>query len=238
MALPAQQHVGPLHVVDHAEPLRRPFVQRHLGLDALGDLGHALGVEPGDDLVVVDQQRRALVTEAGAGAEVDADAAVGAHLAAPHAQAPAQIRQQFGIAEHAVGDVVAEQDAQGTHRPGVEETVEADHALDLRQRQPELARDEHQHGARQPAELLLRLAQDLHQRVRVTAVARQQRVDGLGAGGGCSRCRTGNQGHGDQLPRRKNRRRLQGILRDRAAPDPVLHQGGRCPGATPCRPCS
>ena len=45
----------------------RPLRHRHAAADQLGHLRHARRVQPGDHLVVIDQQRRALVAQAGAG---------------------------------------------------------------------------------------------------------------------------------------------------------------------------
>jgi hypothetical protein len=125
--------------------------------------------------VVVDQQCRALVTQAGAGAAGHADQAVLADTAGRYAQAAAQVCHQRLAAEHAVGDVVAEQDSVLTHRLGVEETVEAGHALHMGQAQAQPGRDVGQRLARQPTVHCLQLAQDLHQRMWVAPMTPQQR---------------------------------------------------------------
>ena len=171
----SEQHVGAPDLVVDVEPLGRPLLDRNLLLDQFGDPGDTLAIEPRHDLVVVDQQRRTLVAQPGAGAAVDADQAVGAGLPGLDAQPRAQVGHQRLAAEHAVGDVVAEQDAVAAHRPGMEEAVEAGHAFDLGQAQLKLFGKPCQHATRQPAFARLHLAQDLHQGVRIRAVARRRR---------------------------------------------------------------
>ena len=150
-----QQHVGAADMVLHLEPFGRPLRHRHAAADQRGHLRHARGIQPGDDLVVVDQQRRALVAQAGAGGGVHADQPVLADAAGRHAQAAAQVGHQRLAAEQTVGDVVAEQDAVLAHRLGVEEAVEAGHALHLGQRQAQAGGHLGQRRARQPAVLRL-----------------------------------------------------------------------------------
>ena len=151
-------------------------------------------------MVMVDEQCRPLVAEAGARREVDAHAIVRTDLAALHAEAPAQIEEQRLVAEHAIGDVVAEEHPVAADGAIVEEAVEARDALDVCEREPERVGDGRLHVARQPAVHRLRFTQDLHERVRVTAAPRQQRVEGLGLPRAGGRCRARNGAHPGGLP--------------------------------------
>ena len=163
----AEQHVGTAHLVVDAEPLGGPQRDRRVRVDQLGELVDALLVEAREHVVVVDQQRRPLVAETGAGGRRDADAPVRANFAGLHPQGAAQPLHQCLAAKQAVGDVVAEEHVPAAHRPKVEEAVEARHTLDHRKRQPEFACQVGQQRARQPAVRRLRLAQQLHERGRV-----------------------------------------------------------------------
>ena len=171
-----QQHVGAANLVVDFEPCRRPAGHRHAGENQRGHLRHAGGVHARDDLVVVDQQRRALAAQTGARGALHSDQPVGAQPARHDAQAPAQVGHQRLAAEHAVGDVVAEQHAVGTHRLGVQEAVETGHAFDLGKAPAEPGGQLTEIVSRQPAVQRLQLAQHLHQRVRIATVARHQRL--------------------------------------------------------------
>jgi hypothetical protein len=166
-------------VVVDGEPWRGPLQYRHLGADQLGHLRHPRCVEPCDHMAVVDEQRRTLVAQARARGAVHAHQAVGADLAGRYAQPSAQISHQGHAAQHAVGDVVAEQHAVAAHRPGVKKAVEAGHTFHVGQGQLQFAGDYTEQVPRQPAHLLLRLTQDLNQRMRVAPVAGEHLVQGL-----------------------------------------------------------
>ena len=129
----AEQHIGTLDVVLHIEPLGRPLRHRHARADQLGHLRHAGAVEPGHDLMVIDEQGRALVAQAGARGFIHAHDSVVAEPPGRHTQVPAEISHQRLTAEQAVSDVVAEQDAVDTDGLGVEETIETRHALHMGQ---------------------------------------------------------------------------------------------------------
>jgi len=58
-----------------------------------------------------------------------------------HRQAPAQVGHERLGAQHAVGDVVAEEHTVLTDGPGMKEAVEACNTFHLGQRQAELAGD-------------------------------------------------------------------------------------------------
>ena len=131
--------------------------------DQLGDSRHAGRVQPGDDVVVVHQQCRSLVAQAGAGGGRDAELVVGADLARFDAQASAQVGHQGNAAQHAVGDVVAEQQAVTADRLGVQKAVEAGHATHLGQGQAQRLRYLAQGAGGQPAEFGLKLTQDLNE---------------------------------------------------------------------------
>jgi hypothetical protein len=169
----------------HLHPFGRPLGGRQLALDAVGDRVHPLLGQAGDDLVVVDQQGRALVSQTGAGAGRHADPSVRPHRARRHPQAPAQALHQGHAAQHAVGDVVAEQHPVLAHRGQVQKAVEAGHALDIGHGAPGGLGNGHQGLAGQPALLRLQFSQDLHEGLGLVGVARQHGADG------------GFQGHGD-----------------------------------------
>jgi len=112
----AEQHIGAANVVVHLEPVRGPLRHRHLLQHPFGQLRNSFAIEPGDDMVVVDQQRRALIAQAGTGARGDTAQPIVAGLVGLDAQTCAQVGHQRLAAEHAVGDVVAEQRC-GTGQP-------------------------------------------------------------------------------------------------------------------------
>ena len=80
-----QQRAGAPDIVLDVEKLGRPVVERRARLDQLGDRVDSRCVETRDG-DVVDQHRRPLVAHAGAGGQIDADEAVGGHLAALDAE--------------------------------------------------------------------------------------------------------------------------------------------------------
>ena len=87
----------------------------------------------------VDQQAGPLVTQAGAGGEVDGDQTLLGQVSPLHPEPGAQVFQQILVAAHAVGDVVGEQHAVAAHRPQVKKTVKPRHPLDSRARHVEAA---------------------------------------------------------------------------------------------------
>ena len=108
---PVGEHdVRAAHVVLHDEELRRPVRDRHPRQDQVADARDAL-VGQGRDRDAVDQQRRALVAEAGARGSPDAHEAVLGNLAGFDPEPVAERLHQALVAGHAVGDVVGEQDA-------------------------------------------------------------------------------------------------------------------------------
>jgi hypothetical protein len=142
--------------------------------DAVDALGRHAGHRP-----AVDQQRRPLVAHAGAGSRIDADQPVLGNLAALDPQPVAQAIHQLDAAQHAVGDVVREEHAIATDRLQVEKRVKTGDPLDARARQPDRPGDRGQRRRRQVAQRFLRLAQNLHQHSRVTAVTVDDRLQQL-----------------------------------------------------------
>ena len=130
------------------------------------------------DGLAIDQHRRALVAQAGAGRGGDADQPVFRHLAGLDPQLAAQGIEQLGVAEHAVGDVVGEQHPVAAHRAGVEKTVEAGDALDPGAGDVEPRRDAGQDRGRQPAGDVLGVDEDLQQAGRIVPVSLQDAVEG------------------------------------------------------------
>jgi hypothetical protein len=128
-------------------------------------------VQAGDDLMVIDQQRRSLIAEAGARAAVDTEATLRIHLPGLNTQALAQALEQRIAAEHAVGDVVGKQHPYLAHRLRVQKAVEARHAFDMGTGQAQFSADISQQFTRQPVGLRLGFAQDLHQRMGVASPA-------------------------------------------------------------------
>ena len=147
----AKQHIGPADVVLHLKPRGWPLRHWHTRADQLGHVRHPGGVQPGEHLMVVDQQGRPLIAQPGAGGPLHADLAIGTELTGYDPQALAQVGQQCLAAQQAVGHVVAEQHAVGADRPGVQEAVKTSHPLHLRQRQAKRAGDLAQGVWRQPA---------------------------------------------------------------------------------------
>jgi hypothetical protein len=95
-------------VVVDLEVFGGPQLERALLADQFGDLVDAPVAELADG-AAIDEHRRALVAQAGAGGGGDADQAVLGQVAGLDPQLAAQGVQQLGVAEHAVGDVVGEQ---------------------------------------------------------------------------------------------------------------------------------
>jgi hypothetical protein len=149
--------------------------------------------------VVVDQECRALVAQAGAGGLVHADQAVGAQPTGRHAQTAAEVGHQDLAAEQAVGDVVAEQHAVGAHRVGMEEAVEPRHPFHMGQGQAERGGKLAQDVARQPAVRGLQLAQDLHQRMGFATPVGERGRQGSDWIGRVWRVGV----HGDVIPKRR-----------------------------------
>ena len=151
-----------------------------MGAHQVSQFDDTLAVQTRQHLVLVDEHRRALVTEACARRETHADQAVGTDLPARHAQSPAQLGSQPAAAAHAVGDVVAPQQVIAADRAQVEKAVETGHAFDDGRSQADAGSHPRQHFARQPVRAGLHLAQDLHQRVAALPPAAERGVYGLG----------------------------------------------------------
>ena len=126
---------------------------------------------------VVDQHRRPLIAHAGAGRRVDADEAVLGGLAAFDPELPAHVLEELHVAQHPVGDVVAEQHPVAAARLRVQERIEAGDAFDLGARQAHDLLHPVDRLRRNPVAGLLHLAQDLHEVVRVAAMALEHRID-------------------------------------------------------------
>ena len=176
--MPPQQNIGPTDIADHLEELARPLRQRDLPVHPFDDPVQARLVQAGER-VAVDQRRRPLIAHAGAGGRPDRDYAIGAGLADPDAQPVAEIVQQLTVAQHPVGDVVAEQDVVGTTRRGVEEGIELGDAVHLDWGNIEFLGDPLQGFGRQPGQAILHVAQNLQQPGGQTAMALNDIVNGL-----------------------------------------------------------
>ena len=160
-----QQDVATADVVGHREPLGRPRRQRLAGADAIAQ-GVGTGVVEGGQAAAVDQHRRPLVAHADARGGVGADQAVLGQQAGLDPQVAADAIHQPRHAQHAVDDVVREQQAITADRTGMQEAVEAGHALDARPRQAEAGGEPGQRLRRQMAEHLLQPDQHLQQVLR------------------------------------------------------------------------
>jgi hypothetical protein len=125
-------------------------------------------------MVVVDQQSGALVAQPGARSGGHAHPPISANLTACDAQSLAQIAHQRLVAQHAVCNVVAEQNAVLSNWLGMKETIEPGDALHMGQGQAKRIRDVAQGFARQPALKGLKLTQYLNQRMWGVLVTRQQ----------------------------------------------------------------
>ena len=132
--------------------------------------------QSGHHLVVVDQQGRALVAQAGTRGGGHADTAIRTHDAGLQLEPRAQCLQQGLAAQHAVSDVVAEQHAVLAYRLRVQETVKTGHALHMGQWQMQRFGDLAQGRARDPVLLCLHFAQHLHQAVWRLLMAREKRI--------------------------------------------------------------
>ena len=128
-------------------------------------------------MVLVNQQRRALIAQACAGGKAHTGQGAGLVCAWPDVQALAEVPCQRPIAQHAISDVVAPQQVEGRYGFQVEEAVKAGDTFHNGGRQTDAAGNLRQDGARQPMGLFLHFAQDLHQGVSMPAMAVQHRVN-------------------------------------------------------------
>ena len=170
----AKQDVAPPDVVLDREELRRPVVKRHFAADQLADAVDAFDRQSGQR-TAIDERCRPLVAHAGAGRGIDADQAILGGLAALEPELVAQPLAQIDAAEHAVGDVVREQESISAGRGGVQEGIEAGDALHMGPREFQFPGDRRQRLGNQIAKCALRLAQDLHQRDRIPPVGCEDR---------------------------------------------------------------
>ena len=161
-----QQRAGAPDIVLDVEKLGRPVVERRARLDQLGDRVDSRFAETRHG-EVVDQHRRPLVAHAGARGQIDADEAVGGHLAALDAETAEQTFEQRLIALHPVGDVVGDKQPIGAAGLVIEEGVERHHAFDAVDGNLQPLRNFALGLARKPAQRGLRFAHDLHQVERV-----------------------------------------------------------------------
>ncbi len=168
----AKQDVRPAHVVLHDEELRGPLRERRAGEDQLADLFDALAGQR-RNRAPVDEERGSLVAHAGARRPADADEPVLGHLAGLDPEPVAHRLHQALAASHPIGDVVGEQHPVGALRVDDQERVEARHTRHPRVRDAQQPRDQRERGTRQAAELLLDLAQHLHEARRVVSPMRQ-----------------------------------------------------------------
>ena len=129
-----EQDVGAADVVVDGEQLARPLRHRQFLQHQFGDLVEPFAAQA-RNRPAVRQQRRTLVAQAGAGGGVDRNQAVLGDMAALRPQFVAQVGEQILVAQHAVGDVVGEQQPVLAGRFGMQEAVEADDAFDAGARQ-------------------------------------------------------------------------------------------------------
>ncbi len=171
-----QHDVLAADVVVDPEEFRRPRRHRGRGANQLADRVDARLRQTGD-CDVVDEHRRSLVAHSGAGRGVDADEAVLGDLPALDPELPAHVLEQLHVAQHPIGDVVAEQHPIPAARLRVQERIEAGDAFDLGARQAHDFLHPVDGFRRDPVAGLLHLAQDLHEVARVFPVAPEHRVD-------------------------------------------------------------
>ncbi len=165
-----------------AEVRRRPLGQRHLAADEIAHFVHARRGEP-RDRAAVDEERRPLVAKARARGRVHAHQPVLGNLALLDPEVAAQAIEQREAPQHAVGDVVAEEDAVEPARPDREERIERRDAQDLGPWQVEACLDAVDRLRRDPAAFLLDFAQHLQQLVGIVPVPGHRR----GGDSGCVR---------------------------------------------------
>ena len=168
----AEQDVRTAYVVPHEEELLGPFGERRAGEDQLADLLDALAGQ-GWNRAPVDEQRGSLVAHPRARGPTDADEPVLGHLAGLDPEPVAHRLYQALATGHPVGDVVGEQHSVSAVRIDDQERVEARDTSDPRVRDAQQPRDQRERGTRQAAELLLDLAQHLHEAGRVVSPMRQ-----------------------------------------------------------------
>ena len=165
----AEQRIAPVDAVFNREPGFRPVGHRHTLLDQTRHRVDALGRDTRHG-AAVDQQRRPLVAQAGAGGGAHAGQTVWRHFARLQPQALTQTLHQHGGAQHAVGDVVGEQHPVCAHRLGVQEAVEARRAFHGHTGQAQPVGHGGQDFGRQPAAQVLHLVQDLQQAMGSTVM--------------------------------------------------------------------
>ena len=183
--LGAQQDVGAADLVVPVKPFGRPIRHRGLVFNQCGHVRNTRRRQTRNHLVVVDQRRRALVAHTGAGRCGDAHPAIRTHGIGRDAQAHAQVLHQRLTAQHAVGDVVAEQYPVLAYGLRMEKAVKAGHAFHVSQRKAQPIGHRFQAAAGKPVLVSLQLAQHLHQPMGRVVMPVQQRiniVDGMAHG--------------------------------------------------------
>ena len=81
-----EQNVAAPHLVVHLHPVRGPVGQGHLAEHPISQFAHTLAVHPRDYMLLVDQQRGALIAQAGARGKAHAGQAVGTNSPRGHFQ--------------------------------------------------------------------------------------------------------------------------------------------------------
>jgi acyl dehydratase len=173
-----QQGIAPPDMVLDQKILARPVVERHLRPNEFAEAIDTLGRQAGDR-PAIDQQRRPLITQAGAGRRIDAEQPILGNLAPFDPQLVAQAVEQFDAAQHTVGDVVREQHAITADGRQMQKRIEAGNAFDARSRQVDRARNRGQRRRRQVAQKLLRRPQNLYELQRIMLVGVEQRLQPL-----------------------------------------------------------
>ena len=143
----------------------------------------------------IDEAGGALVAQAGAGGAVHGHQAIGAGDAFGHVQTLAELGDQGIVAQHAVGDAVADIDRVAPARLEAEEMVEAHHAADGGVAQAPLLHQGVDGLVRDVTEVGLDGAQDLQQVLRAGRPGADQIVQGHGHGAGEISVRRFGQAH-------------------------------------------
>jgi hypothetical protein len=156
----AEKRVRAANVVLDVKIICRPFCDRDSVAHEIANLIDAARGEP-RYRSRVDERCWPLVAHAGAGGEIDADSSVRRNLAATEPETLQHVLEQRQAAQHAVGDVVREQDPIATARRVIKKRIELHDALDAGRLDAKPGGDGARGLRRNPPKLFLRLAQDL-----------------------------------------------------------------------------
>jgi hypothetical protein len=169
-----EQHIGATEIVHCFEQHRRPFGHRLAGTDQLADQVEPVPVQAGQR-PAVDQRRRPLVAHTGAGGAGYAHQAVFRHLARLDPELVAQVLHQLVLAEHLVGDIVAEQQPVFADRLGGKEGIKTGHAFHVHPRHIEMGGDAVDGLGRNGVTSILHFEQNLQKAGSIAAVPLKDR---------------------------------------------------------------